>query len=66
MDKLFGEVDYVEAGEQETEAEKVETVTYEEAIRRTGSTTSAPEMKGNTAQQMEVKRVEDNTVNEKV
>lgn len=42
MDKIFGEIDYVEAGERETEAEKVENVTYVEAHARTGSLEGGP------------------------
>lgn len=61
MDKIFGEVDYVEAGEQETEAEKVETVTYEEAVHRSGSITSVPG-----AKDVATQKTEEQTVNEKV
>jgi len=42
MDKLFGEIDYVEAGERETEAEKVENITILETQGRTGSAETAP------------------------
>jgi len=33
MDKLFGEVDVVAAGEEETQAEKIEAMTYSGGTR---------------------------------
>jgi hypothetical protein len=37
MDKLFGELDYVEAGEQETNAEKIEILALGEQFARSQS-----------------------------
>ena len=44
MDKLFGEIDYVEAGEQETAADKVENNIYQEAHARERSNSESIDM----------------------
>ena len=60
MDKIFGEIDYVEAGEQETAADKVENHIYQEAHEQEphsgdGGIEMSP--KGAEAEHVEVKQV---------
>lgn len=45
MDKIFGEVDYVEAGEQDTQTGKIEGVTYDEAASKAANAIDAVEEK---------------------